>query len=483
MEINSFETSAFNRRQVERMESTSRSPLTVIHNALYLCAFTAVSVTLLYMLLNRAPSAAFTTKLVTPDRLLIFITVSLIFLTPRIKQKRSIEPHHVHDGSKVSTVSQENVNHSTPVKPLFSRMDRYAADPASPPGPSIHAVSPHVSQSFAPIPSKYDTPSFTTPRKLMSNLASLAAPFIDDIHSVQKHEFTEALPRWARFMEERVIMPLIIVPFVQALDESDRLLNHVFAGVGLKLSFQETPQTGSVCLSDRYLPSPFGSNSEVNALWQRRQMLEALINIPNFPRSYREYVVGRIRSWASRGGLRFGYRHDSRPDEKGPTDSHILSHLVFASLDTHMSTGGGANGFKQRFVVETAAAATSLNSLTAVTDEFTSFFSGRSSGGILHHGGRVVWLEQSARHMGAPLHFNVATHQKVYGIQQGGGNILEAVCLFFHLLRKLSPTSTWIQIPHEIRVTLESILAEESQTSLSGGLLSGLSSKAALGYS
>ena len=475
MEISSFETSAFNRRQVERQASSGRSPLAVIQTVVVSFGFVAVGLSLMYMLLSRVPAGTSTTKLLTPDRLLILITVILIFLTPKLKQKRRIEPHHVPDGTKVHHGVQEPGHITTPVKPLFSRMDQ-VTEQVSPPGASFHPVPSHLSQSFAPIPTRYDS-TFATPRKLVSNLASLAAPFVDDIHSVQKHEFTDMLPRWARGMEERVIMPLIIVPFVHALDESDRMLNQVFAGVGLKLSYQETPQTGSVCLSDRYLPSPFGSNPEVNALWQRRQMLETLVNIPNFPRSYREYVVGRIRSWASRGGLRFGYRHDTRPDEKGPTDSHILAHLLFASLDTHMSTGGGANGFKERFVVEISSGRVS----NGVTDEFTSFFSGRSSGGMIHHGGRVVWLEQSMRHSGSPLHFNVATHQKVYGIQHGGGNILEAVCLFFHLLRKLSPTSTWILIPHEIRITLESILGEES--SLSGGLLSGLSSKAALGYS
>ena len=478
MEISSFETSAFNRRQIERSASSGRSPIAIFQSLVFTVGMIVVVVYLAYLLLSRVPSGTSTAKLLTPDRLLILITVVLIFLTPKLKQKRPIEAHHVPDGKKVTHVTQENVNVSTPVKPLFSRME-HVREPSSPPGPSVHAVSPHVSQSFAPIPTRYDA-SFATPRKLVSNLASLAAPFVDDIHSVQKHEYTDLLPRWARGMEERVIMPLIIVPFVHALDESDRILNQVFAGVGLKLSYQETPQTGSVCLSDRYLPSPFGSNAEVNALWQRRQMLEALVNIPNFPRSYREYVVGRIRSWASRGGLRFGYRHDTRPDEKGPTDSHILAHLLFASLDTHMSTGGGANGFKERFVVETSSV-TNGGQSSHMTDEFTSFFSGRASGGMFHHGGRVVWLEQSMRHPGAPLHFNVGTHQKVYGIQHGGGNILEAVCLFFHLLRKLSPTSTWIQIPHEIRITLETILGEEA--SLSGGLFSGLSSKAALGYS
>ena len=480
MEIASFETSAFNRRQVERFETTGRSTAAVVRAVVVSGGLVLVSVAMVYMLLSRLPSSTFTSKLLTPDRLLIVITLVLIFLTPRLKQKRQIEPHHVHDGAKVSHVPHEHVISSTPMRPLFSRME-HVAETQSPMDASVRAVSPHVSQSFAPIPTRYDS-AFTTPRKLVSNLASLAAPFVDDIYSVQKHEYTEYLPRWARSMEERVFMPLIIVPFVNALDESDRLLNQVFAGVGLKLSYQETPQTGSVCLSDRYLPYPFGSNSEVNALWQRRQMLETMVNIPSFPRSYREYVVGRIRSWASLGGLRFGYRHDMRADEKGPTDSHILAHLLFASLDTHMSTGGGVNGFKDRFVVETETLSKTANT---VADEFTSFFSGRSSaGGAFHHGGRVVWLEQTTRQQGPPLHFNVATHQKVYGIAQGGGNITEAMCLFFHLFRKLCPTSTWIQIPHEIRITLESILGEESHTtSLSGGLLSGLSSKAALGYS
>jgi hypothetical protein len=147
-----------------------------------------------------------------------------------------------------------------------------------------------------------------------------------------------------------------------------------------------------------------------------------------------------------------------------------------------MSNSGG-NTFKERFVVETS----SSSAAGTGDDEFTSIFSsfGRrlSHGLTTHYHSRMVWLEQSNR--GGVLHYNVATNQKVYGIPQGAGNLLESLSLFFHLLKKLSPHSVWLQIPHEIRITLESLLAAAgpgTSSGLSGGLINGLSTSAALGY-
>jgi len=365
---------------------------------------------------------------------------------------------------------------STPMKPLFSRMDRMSEQP-----PAMQA-SPHFSQSFAPIPTRYDS-SLITPRKTMGALGSSSspypAPFVDDIHSVQKHEFSDLLPRWSRLLEEQIVMPQIIISFVRALEESDMHITHAFGSLGYRLG--RVPGTGNICLTDRFLPPPLSSNQEMNALWQRRQLLEGLVNIPGFSyQQYRDYVVSRITVWASRGGIRFAYRPDTRPDEKGPTDSHILSHLLFSSLDTQMSNAPGSNTFNDRFVVETGTSRTGQ----VENDEFTSIFSNFGRRLLSSAGGasRMVWLEQTTN---GAVHFNVATNQKVYGVPPGAGNILEALCLFFHLLKKLSPQSVWVQIPHEIRITLEALLGGSggASTSLSGGLVaSGLSSTAALGY-
>ena len=101
-----------------------------------------------------------------------------------------------------------------------------------------------------------------------------------------------------------------------------------------------------------------------------------------------------------------------------------------------------------------------------MVDEFQLFFNSKGQKG---HQGRVAWLEQSGASTTGPLHFNVGTNQKVYGVPAGGGNLIEALCLLFHLLKKLSPTSAWMQIPHEVRIVLDSIVNQGA------GLVTGLS--------
>jgi hypothetical protein len=469
MEISSFETTAFTRRQAERLEQTGKSPINILRYIFGIGLMCGCGV-----LLTKIPMNSVTANFLTPNRLLILVTVVLIIITPKLRRSAPVKPHHAPDDSKVVHAPTETQPILTPPKPLFSRMERMAE-----PGQTYQAISPHFTQSFAPIPTRYDSSSLVTPRKLTSIGGHAApAPFVDDIHSVQKHEYSEILPRWSRMIEEQVVMPQIIIPFVRAMEESDAQITHVFGLHGYRLG--RVPGTGVICLTDRFLPAPLSSNQEINALWQRRQLLESLVNLPGYSQQYRDYIVSRITTWASRGGIRFAYRPETRPDESGPSDSHILSHLLFSSFDTQMTNSGG-NTFRDRFVVESSSLAT-----TTSDDEFTSLFSslGLRLSGLTNHHSRMVWLEQSSRggSLGV-LHFNVATNQRVYGIPQGAGNLLESLCIFFHLLKKLSPQSVWLQIPHEIRVTLEALLsAGPGSTSLSGGLVNGLSTSAALGY-
>jgi hypothetical protein len=52
-------------------------------------------------------------------------------------------------------------------------------------------------------------------------------------------------------------------------------------------------------------------------------------------------------------------------------------------------------------------------------------------------------------------------------VQSGGGNLIEALCLFFHLLKRLSPGANWLQIPADIRAVVEAAIGGDS--GLSGG--------------
>ena len=259
-------------------------------------------------------------------------------------------------------------------------------------------------------------------------------------------------------------MPRVIIPLVNSLAESDRVLTEAFSRFGIRLSHEAVgpDSIGVVCLADRYLPTPLSSDPAITAEWTKRQQLESIVNVPGFPRKCRDYVVGRIATWANRGGLRFGYRYDYKQEEDFPTDSHILAHVLCSSIDA--LTGGG---FAGRYVVK---ASTSINLL----DEFQTLFSSVGNAfGSGHFSNRMVWLEQSTR-PGAPLHFNVGTNQKVYGVAPGGGNLIEAMCLFFFLLRRLSSSSAWVQLPHELRVAIEAAIGNADLSgSLTGSLFNG----------
>ena len=428
MEIGSFETSAFNRRQLEKQEAVLKSPLTTLMQMGTFVSFLglfAVAVSILSMSLSFAP---FLGNILTPSRFLILLTLSLIGLTPFLKKrKQAVFPVDVRAPVRVSgaaTMREEDVP-TTPVRywPLRAEM-----------------------------PSRFELVQPTR----RAQVSVSPAPFVDGMHSRQKHEYSDLLPVWARKFEDMILVPHILIPLVESLTESDRVLSDVFSKFGFRL--ESLPSPGVVCLTDRFLPNPLCTIPEVTALWNRRLALENILCIPNFPNK-RDYVLSRISTWTK--GIRYAYRPDFVGELNAPTDSHILSHLIFVSFDSQM---GGAS-FEDKFVQATTRAARD-----DVTDEFQSMFK-------THHS-KVAWLEQTTSTRG--LHFNVATHQKIFGVPPGSGNLIEALCLLFHLLRKLSPTNAWLQIPHEVRVALDAIV----QT-VSGGIGSGLTvSRPALsGYS
>lgn len=439
MDIGSFETSAFNRRQLEKMESMSKSPWANLKQIAFMGLVIAVAGFLWSVLTGPFAISPLFGNVLTPNRFLVLLTISLIGITPILKRKKFVTVSDVSPGvTRLGGVSREVIP-ANPMTPTSSIGRRGSDSRMSPPQ--------YVDMS---IPTRFDS---STLRRAPAS----PAPFVDDIHSVQRHEFSDLLPVWARKFEDMIVMPHIIVPLVEALRESDRILSEVFIKFGFRLDSSNSASShGVVCLSDRFLPNPMCTVPEITALWNRRLTLENLLNIPSFSPN-REYVVERICAWSR--GIRYAYRPDFRSDESGPTDSHILSHLIFVSFDSQM---GSNSSFQEQFVVTSATSKAG----GGIVDEFQSLF-GRGS--IRGQQSRVAWLEQSNTNRG--LHYNVGTHQKVYGVPAGGGNLIEALCLLFHLIRKLSPTTAWMQIPHEVRIALESIVI----TGPTGGLVTGLS--------
>ena len=449
MEISSFETSAFNKRRIDKAEATYRSPFHVAKSALPVLVILSSLIFGAKLLSDQEVTSIFGGPIITPSRLLVAVTLFMIAATPMLKTKRTKQTN-VPDSVRSSVSSVQ---------------EAHAQQLALSPVRTYGGAVPEFRRSISPLRTNAD---ILPPWRPVTPSKRAPAPFVDDVHSTQKHEFTDSMPAWARKFEELLVMPHIINPLVKSLADSDNILTQCFSRFGLRLSHQPASSTGTeifgvICLSDRFLPNPLGNDPAIVAEWQRRQLLESLVNIPGFPPTYRDYVVGRITTWASRGGLRFAYRHDSRPDDEGPTDSHILSHLLFTSLDSLM--GGG---FKDRYVVRASSG-------VRVLDDFQTLFASVGnalSGG--HYSNRIVWLEENAKVRGGPVHFNIGTNQRIYGVPPGGGNMIEAICLFFYLLRRLSPTSAWVQIPHEIRAVVESALGStETPGSLTGSFFTG----------
>jgi len=444
---------------MEKMDSIGRSPLRLVQSLVYPTFGLVVMSVLAFFLSSSSNVFLPTGHILTPARLLVLLTIILIILTPLMR------PHGRPVHAPIARVAQPSAYSVFPEA-------RESAEPqavVSPGVPAVHRYSSEFVSNLAAVPSRFDVGA---PQPGVSRRTSLhaPAPFLDDVHSSQKHEYTDQLAQWARRLEESFIMPLIVRPLVQELEESDKQLSVIFQHFGVKLTQEPSSKLDSsqVSLSDRYLPAPMSNDAQVANVWQKRQFLEAMLTLPNYPRRYRDYIFSRVSAWAHRGGIRFAYRHDLRPDEEGPTDSHILAHVVFSSFDQLL----GLVGFRERYVSCSSRNASG----SATTDEFQSLFSSvmdaKKSLGLQHHS-RVVWLEQHS----CPLHFNVGTNQRVFGIQGGGGNFIEALALFFFLLKQLSPVANWLQIPQNIRIAIEASVASPSLTgtSLFSSSLSSLS--------
>ena len=466
MEISSFETTAFSRRQIDKLDARSRSPLRFVVSSLSPAIGFVGLIVLIVFLFGNSNGYLPTGHIVTPGRLLVIMTILLIILTPYVRSR-----------SRVS--SARFTAQSVATKPVtgFVEPPRTSFEPPKPSVPALgqgfNRLSADVLTSLAPVPSRFDISQQTGFSSRRSSGGHAPAPFLDDVNASLKHEYTSSLPLWSRRLEDTLIMPMIVKPLVEELEESDKLITRIFQHYGAKLAQEPAPGTSKldssqISLSDRYLPHPMSADPQVVNIWQKRQMLEAALNIPSFPRHYRDSVFARISTWARRGGIRFAYRHDQSEDDEGPTDSHILAHVVFSALDSII--GHHQHGFRERYVVSSSGTATSSSG-----DDFNSLFFSLANNSKLNAGGvhqhcKIVWLEEvvvagPSNRRGQPaLHYNVATNQRVYGVQGGGGNLIEALSLFFHLLKQLSPSAMWVQLPHNLRMILEAAVGGGSDS-------------------
>lgn len=236
-------------------------------------------------------------------------------------------------------------------------------------------------------------------------------------------------PAVAAFIDREVIEALL-----RGLDESDQLWNSALARSGWRLT-TEAPRlqgyglgasTQEVSVFDKHLPPPFCNDPRAVDLWGQRQKLESYLVHPCFEPAQRQFVLERLREWRHRG-LASAMRYELRPSDFMPTDAHILENLVVKMLNLNL--------------------------------DFASCFlaSGHSSPQTKHLGQtpaaymRVV-TDQSAVPRPAP-HYEVVTMQKTWKLRPGNANILEALALMLHALRRDS--RSYQSFPQAIRTAFE----------------------------
>jgi len=259
-------------------------------------------------------------------------------------------------------------------------------------------------------------------------------------------ELQQCLPALAAVIDQQIIDQVI-----RGVEDSDRLWQQALAQRGWRLS-TDLPRvsypsmglgmgvgaSGSQELSvfDRNLPKPFCDDPQANQAWAQRQNLETFFVHPQFGPSSRPYVLDRLREWRQRG-IANGMRHDWRPSEQMPTDGHILENLVFKMLQMHLdfadcflSAGHAPPAAKHMGQAPTAY-------LRQITDQAVS--------------------------PRPPPHYEVVTLQKTWRLRPGNNNLLEALAVLMHALRRHS--RSYQSFPQVLRSAVE---APQTGSAMSG---------------
>jgi hypothetical protein len=122
-------------------------------------------------------------------------------------------------------------------------------------------------------------------------------------------------------------------------------------------------------------------------------------------------------------------QHDYRPNEMMPTDAHIFENLVIKMLDSHME-------FAQCF-------------LAAGNAPPQGKHLGQSQTAFLRQ------VTDQSLFPKPPPHYEVFILTRAFKLKPGNGNLVEALGLLLHTLRKSSPRS-YQAFPQLLRTAVES---------------------------
>lgn len=257
------------------------------------------------------------------------------------------------------------------------------------------------------------------------------------------------LQQWVPALAD-LIDKQLIEPLLRELDASDQLWQQTLMQRGCRFTHEAprlvTPGIGlsaqELSVFDRNLPRPLVDDPSMVDLWARRQQLESFLTHPSFEPAQRQSVLDRLREWRQRG-LASAMRGEWRPSAAAPTDAHVLENLVVKMLAMYldfgscfMSSGQAPPPMKHQGQSPTAH-------LRQVTDQ---------------------------RQFPRPApHYEVVTLSKVWKLRPGNTNILEALALLLHTLRRQS--RSYQAFPPLVRAAIEA--AGAGPTSPGGGALGG----------
>lgn len=244
--------------------------------------------------------------------------------------------------------------------------------------------------------------------------------------------FSVELPQWSAGLST-LIEHQLLGPLLKQLEESDQEWTKAMQTLGYRLSMDAPRVFGwphgvgaegkELSVHETNLPEELAGQPGATHKWQRRQLLETCLKHPSFEPAQRQHVLERLCQWRHVGlarslqGLRCGLESSNQGEGALPTDAHILENLVVKMLQ---QTPG--LDFASRF--------------------WTSAGSNGPPGGSRGYDGQplVAWLRQvtdqeSTWPRPAP-HYEVVTPTKTWKLRPSPLNILEALALLLHELRK-----------------------------------------------
>lgn len=247
--------------------------------------------------------------------------------------------------------------------------------------------------------------------------------------------FGVELQQWTRALATLIDLQLV-EPLIRQLEDSDRRWQQDLTPRGWRLTTEAPriaypgagPQMQEVSVFDRWLPRPLSDFPDIVEYWKHRQKLENYLVHPCFDSTQRQYVLERLHEWRHRG-LVNAFRSEWRPSDTMPTDAHILENLVIKMLHDR-----------------------------GVPDFANCFMASGSAPPLSKHLGQspVAYLRQVADQTLLPRpapHYEVVTRTKIWKLRPGNLNVLEALGLLLHALRRHS--RSYKTFPQEVQAAVE----------------------------